>query len=175
MSYMPHPPVPAGSPRPPVSAFGFIVIVFIAALIAGATAGLVGGLVIANFSGGGGFDGPDMPFPMPGPGGFDDMMQDARWSEGKTAAATIRTTIDVYKAKYYQDKWEPVSGTWTELWEHFEGNRIYDLMYFNEEDFYIDFFADGSFVITVDGDASSNPEAPSGVFTISSDGTTTGP
>jgi hypothetical protein len=84
--------------------------------------------------------------------------------EGKFVASSIRTEIDVYKVKYNLLRWEPVSGTWDELHEHFEGealNTEYNVLYhFNEEDFHVEFRADGSYTITVDGTTSTHPYAP---------------
>jgi hypothetical protein len=46
---------------------------------------------------------------------------------------------------------------------------------FNAEDFHVDFRADGSFTITVDGDNSTAKRAPKGVYRLHSNGDTQGP
>jgi prepilin-type N-terminal cleavage/methylation domain-containing protein len=112
---------------------------------------------------------------------YQSMIEDAKWSEGKTAAGTIRTTIDVWKAKMNlqdytdDDLTGTFTGTWSAVRDSYEGDPIEDLSYFSETDFYVygvENNISGDYSVFVRGTGSPQLEAPEGYYAIDFEGDT---
>ena len=113
---------------------------------------------------------------------YNGIVDDAKWSEAKTAVGTIRSAVDTYKAKMGGDISSLgltgfSSGDNDLVLLKLDDDAFEELQYFNSEDFVMTWDAvngagdgtDGEYIITVTGVAnhgqSANGPTGSGTFT----------
>ncbi len=121
---------------------------------------------------------------------YQNVIEDSKWSEGKSAVSTVRKAIDVFKAKKSNNCSE-IAGPAMGLLDtvtignqsmtlaealRIDNSQFDSLKYFDADDIVISIAAGGDFVITITADPINNPEAPpTGSYSLAQDGEESGP
>lgn len=110
---------------------------------------------------------------------YKGLIDDSKWSEARVGLGSIRTALDVYRAKYSGKLPGVTTGQVSAVATRIgvDSNSLTNLRYFNSSDFTItavDTDA-GTFTIQVDGLNSTNPDSPKGIILLNDQGDETGP